>query len=71
MEREVRNGAPELMVGSLELHEVGEPQILVGGQQAHLLLHKQFLSAFFVCGNHLCNCGGEQAHWLAWGYGTA
>jgi hypothetical protein len=45
MEREVRNGAPELMVGSLELHEVGEPQILVGGQQAHLLLHKQFLSA--------------------------
>lgn len=45
MAREAKNGAPEWMVGSLELHGVGELWILVWGLQGHLLLHKQFLSA--------------------------
>lgn len=48
MAREAKNGALEWMVGSLELHGVGELWILVWGLQGHLLLHKQFLSASFI-----------------------
>lgn len=48
MGKEAWNGAQEWMVENLEWREADELWIQVGRHQAHLLSHKQFLSASYI-----------------------